>query len=200
MNSEKWNDLINKTDKERNNKDFWMSVKRMIGKTNSTEMRYLKGHHIEEIYEDEGKEIIFRETWKKIFQISEEENDLKENYRIVKNQKQQNHQKLNPSEMTDYRTLVTETELITTRKIKNVIKSFKQRAPGEDTLIKYHLERVPPNMIKNLETIYNASFAISYYPQQFKNSLIMISLRYGRIFCLESQKIDGTEYLIKGID
>ena len=25
--------------------------------------------------------------------------------------------------------------------------------------------------------------------------LTMTSLRYGRIFCLESQKIDGTEYL-----
>ena len=49
-----------------------MSVKRMIGKTNSTEMRYLKGHNNEEIYEDEGKEKIFRENWKKIFQISEE--------------------------------------------------------------------------------------------------------------------------------
>ena len=28
----------------------------------------------------------------------------------------------------------------------------------------------------------------------------MTSLSYGRVFCLESQKIDGTEYLIKGID
>ena len=52
-----------------------MSVKRMIGKTNSTEMTYLKGHKNEEIYEDEGKEKILRENWKKIFQISEEKND-----------------------------------------------------------------------------------------------------------------------------
>ena len=49
---------------------------------------YFKGHNNEEIYEDEGKEKIFRENWKKIFQISEEENDHfdKENDRIVKNQ------------------------------------------------------------------------------------------------------------------
>ena len=89
----KWNNLIDNTDKERNNKDFWMSVKRMIGKTNSTEMRYLKGHNNEEIYEDEGKEKIFREKWKEKIQKSEEENDNfdKENDRIVKNQIQQNH-------------------------------------------------------------------------------------------------------------
>ena len=30
--------------------------------------------------------------------------------------------------------------------------------------------------------------------------LYMTSLSYGRVFCLESQKIDGTEYIIKGID
>ena len=49
------------------------------------------------------KKKIFRETWKKIFQISEEENDHfdKENYRIVKNQIQQKtKQKINPLDMT----------------------------------------------------------------------------------------------------
>ena len=75
--------------------------------------------------------------------------------------------------MTDYRTLATETEFINTREIKNIIKFFKQRAPGEDTLTKYHLERVPPNLIKNLETIFNASLAIGYYSPQFKNSLMI---------------------------
>ena len=29
-----------------------------------------------------------------------------------------------------------------------------------------------------------------------KMILLMTSLSYGRVFCLESQKIDGTEYLI----
>ena len=56
-------------------------------------MRYLKGHNNEEIYSDEGKENIFRENWKIIFQISEEENNQfdRENDRIVKNQRQQNY-------------------------------------------------------------------------------------------------------------
>ena len=85
LNNEKWNNLIEKTDKERNCKDYWMSIKRMIGKTNSTEMRYLRGHNNEEIYDDEGKEKIFRENWRKIFQISEEENNQfdRDNDRIV---------------------------------------------------------------------------------------------------------------------
>ena len=91
----------------------------MIGKTNSTEMRYLEGHNNEEIYEDKGEEKIFKENWKKIFQISEKEYDHfdRENDRIVKNHIQQNQQKFNPLEMTNYKTLETETELITTGEI-----------------------------------------------------------------------------------
>ena len=132
LNNEKWNKLIENTDEERNCKDYWMSIKRMIGKTNSTEMRYLRGHNNEEIYDDEGKEKIFRENWRKIFQISEEENNQfdRDNDRIVLNQIQQNHQILNPLEITILNALRNETDLISTREIKNIIKTFKQRAPG----------------------------------------------------------------------
>ena len=182
LNNDKWNELIANTDTERNNKDFWLSIKRMIGKSTSSEMRYLRGHNNEEVYEDEGKENIFRKNWKKIFQISEEENatfDM-DNDRIVRNFIQQNHHKLNPLPLTNYPDLRNETEMITTKEIKNVIKSFKQRAPGEDTLTKYHLERVPPNMIKNLTTIFNASLAIGYYPQQYKNSLMIFIPKVGK--------------------
>ena len=65
LNNDKWNELIAKTDTERNNKDFWLSIKRMIGKSTSSEMRYLRGHSNEEVYEDDGKENIFRKNWKK---------------------------------------------------------------------------------------------------------------------------------------
>ena len=46
--------LIKQTRKEIA-KIFGCQKKKMIGKTNSTEIRYLKGHNNEEIYEDEGK-------------------------------------------------------------------------------------------------------------------------------------------------
>ena len=35
-----------------------------------------------------------------------------------------------------------------------------------------------------------------HLPEIDTNTYIMTSLRYGRIFCLEFQKIDGTEYLM----
>ena len=118
-------------------------------------MRYLRGHNNEEVYEDERKENIFRKKWKTIFQIFEEENATfdRDNDRLVRNFIQQNYHNLNPLPLTNYPDLRNETEIITTKEIKNVIKSFKQRAPREETLTKYHLERVPPNLIKNSATI-----------------------------------------------
>ena len=154
----------------------------MIGKSTSSEMRYLREHNYEEVYENEGKENIFRKKFKKIFQISDEENATfdRDNDRIVRNFIQENYHKHNPLPLTNYPDLRNETEMITTKEIKNVIKSFKQHAPGEDTLTKYHLERVPPNMIKNLTTIFNASLAIGYYPLQYKNSLMIFIPKVGK--------------------
>ena len=61
LQNEQWNRLIENTDKLRNSRDFWLSIKRTIGKTTSTEIRYVK-----EIYDEQGKESIFKENWKKI--------------------------------------------------------------------------------------------------------------------------------------
>ena len=99
---------------------------------------------------------------------------------FVRNSIRQNHQILNPLPLTNYPDLRNEAEMINTKEIKNEMKSFKQRAPGKDTLTKYHLERVPPNMIKNLATFFNASLAIGYYPQQYKNSLMIFIPKVGK--------------------
>ena len=82
LNNDKWNDLIAKTDTERNNKDFWLSIKRMIGKSTSSEMRYLRGHNNEEVYEDEGKENISLITAKSSFNDAATD-DLSRGYGIL---------------------------------------------------------------------------------------------------------------------
>ena len=50
--------------------------------------------------------------------------------------------------------------------------------------------------------IYNKNIItlLAYTPKRISNScnfiMFLLRLRYGRIFCLEFQKIDGTEYLM----
>ena len=114
------------------------------------------------------------------FQKKKITNLIVDNDRIVLNQIQQNHQILNPLEITNFIALRNETDLISTREIKNIIKTFKQRAPVEETFTKYHLDNVPPNIIRNLAIIFNASLAIGYHPQQFKNSIMIFIPKEGK--------------------
>lgn len=54
--------------------DFWKSIKRMLGTNTTYQQRYIKDHNNKEIYDEKGKEKIFRQYWEKIFQITPEEN------------------------------------------------------------------------------------------------------------------------------
>ena len=108
----------------------------MIGKTTSSEMRYFKGHNGEEIHEDKDNEKIFRENWHKIFKISDEKNQQfdKENDTIVTEHLNQRKHLLQPKQNTDLDNFVIETDQISLKDINDVIKTFKQRAPGEDSI------------------------------------------------------------------
>lgn len=163
LKTESWNELIKNT--ERNSKDFWKSIKRMIGQNTITEQRYIKGNHNEDIYEDEEKEQIFRNYWKNIFKISEEENNQfhrvnevnVKQYLIEKAVRKEIARFFNPQQRNDFAP-------VTSNEIVNIIKSLKQRSPGEDDITKYHLSKLPNNMIENFnKTIINNCLAIGYY-------------------------------------
>ena len=177
-----WNELIERTEKERNCKDFWLSVKRMIGKTSSHEVKYLKGTNGEEIFEDRKKAVIFRKYWEKIFQISEEENINfdSETEELVNEFLNGRNRFLTPLEQPDYPSLESETYLVTNKEVKALISSFKQRAPVEDRITKYHLQHLPNNMITNLTTIMNACLATGYFPEIWKISIMVFIPKPGK--------------------
>ena len=69
--------------------------------------------------------------------------------------------------------LAQETNIITEGEVRKIIKTFKQRAPGADKITKYHLDKLPANIILNLTQIFNASLAIGYFPKQWKTSIMI---------------------------
>ena len=173
--TEKWNELVNNTDHERNSKDFWHSIKRMIGKTSSREINYLRGHNGEDIYEDDEKEEIFRNYWQKVFKISDEENiEFDQNHEVaVMENLTVNAESLEPLNHTNYELLKTETDLVYVKEVKDLIKSLKQRSPGEDNITKYHMSELPDNSLKNYTKILNASLATGYFPKIWKVALMI---------------------------
>ena len=148
----------------------------MIGKTSSREINYLRGHKGEDIYEDDEKEEIFRNYWQKVFKISDEENiEFDQNHEVaVMENLTVNTESLEPLNHTNYELLQTETDLVCVKGVKYLIKSLKQRSPGEDNITKYHMSELSDNSLKNYPKILNASLATGYFSKIWKVALMIL--------------------------
>ncbi|KAG0420146.1 RNA-directed DNA polymerase from mobile element jockey [Dictyocoela roeselum] len=175
LKNEQLENLISQTDMERNSKDFWMSIKRMIGNNSLCQQKYMKDHNNKEIYDDKGKEKLFREYWSKVFKISVEENaefdhdtELEVNNYII-----DNTEKIVTYPRVDNNRLADSINPVQMCELKKIINSMKQKAPGEDEITKYHLINMPNNMLLNLQKIINASLSIGHYPSVWKTSIMI---------------------------
>jgi hypothetical protein len=179
LSDDSWNTLIEKTDKERNDGDFWKSITRMIGHNTTQELRLIKGPNGDDIYDDDKKEEIFRQYWSQIFTITEEENLTfdQQQEEIVTEFNSNFHDRLQPKfEPNNRRPGIK----ITPKDVIESIKSFKQKSPGEDGITKYHLTNLPNNMIQNLATILNSSLKSGYYPSIWKTATIIFIPKPGK--------------------
>jgi hypothetical protein len=181
LKTQTWNDLIEKTDIETNSKDFWQSIKRMIGRTTTKEQKYLKGHNNEDIYDSDKKEELFRKYWETVFKISDEENaDFDQETDETVRTLIRDNNSLKPLTKIETNRLIRETHPISTWELIASIKSFKQKSPGEDGLTKYHLINLPPNMIENFKNILNAALSIGHFPQIWKTSIMIFIPKPGK--------------------
>ena len=69
-----WDRQIEKLDVEQNPKTFWTSVKKLQGTGDKIKASYIKDHYNQTVYDKDKKENIFRQYWRNIFNISEDEN------------------------------------------------------------------------------------------------------------------------------
>ena len=91
----------------------------MIGKTTSSEIRYLRGHNGEEIHEDKDKERTFRENWKKnISNIKQRKSTIcRKNDKTVTEFLDHRKHLLEPKQNTDFGHCSIETDLISFKEI-----------------------------------------------------------------------------------
>uniref|UniRef100_A0A2P2HYG4 RNA-directed DNA polymerase from mobile element jockey-like n=1 Tax=Hirondellea gigas TaxID=1518452 RepID=A0A2P2HYG4_9CRUS len=175
LRTEQWNDLIKQTDLEHKSKDFWASIKTMLGTNTTNQQRYIKDHNDKEIYEDKDKEVIFRKYWEKIFQITPEENKEfdKETDTKVNQYIDDNLDRYQTLEEVDLDRLYQQTNLVTIEELNKTIASFKHKSPGIDEITKYHLINLPNKMLINLLKIINSCLSIGYFPKIWKTSIII---------------------------
>ena len=139
--------MIRKVSKTNDPKQFWTSIKKLQGNSNKTNMKYIRDHHNNLIQDPTHIETIFRQHWKDVFRISDEENQNfdQDQETEIEDIILDNRHNLRPYITTD-NTRIQQT-YITDDELKRAIAQTKQKTPGESGITKAHLSRLPDNMM-----------------------------------------------------
>lgn len=150
---------------------FWSKIKALKVSTNSNPSYILSNNT--KIYEDREKEIIFRNIWKNVFRISEEENEEfdTDNENRVHEYLRQNIKRTLPYD-TLWPTRCSETNFVASAikewEVRRIIKKMKNNAPGQSGINKTILTELPDMAITKLNDIFNAALSLGYFPDKFK--------------------------------
>ena len=164
---------------------FWGNIKKLIG-NNKEIIEYLidVNNNNNKIYKNKEKEVLYRNIWQGIFQIPPDENrhfDLAtEN--MVKNCLERNRENITPYQYANLARLDEGNILrpIRNNDVVNIIKSFKNKAPGISGINKIILSQLPATAIERYSLISNLTFSMGYYPFAYKNGLLIFAQKQGK--------------------
>lgn len=177
QNNKNWESKVNNLNNiYKDPKNFWQNINKLKGSTDNHK-GYLV-HENRKIYDDKGKEQIFRDIWSKVFRISQEENQefdqeteitvndyINDNTFNISPNIQGNPQLLN----NDYFTLE-----ITIEDIKNIIKQMKNNSPGQTKINKTILQKLPDETLEVYRMLLNISLSMGYFPKVFKHAKLKL--------------------------
>ena len=165
---------------------FWGGVGRLIG--NQKEIQeYILDPNVRNrrIFEPEEKEGIYRNIWKNIFGIPPEDNTQfnQQNEERVLEFLRQNDDRRTPHQFADLNRLDQNNYLLAPVRasdIDQIIKKFKNKAPGISGINKLILSNLPREAIEVFAIITNLTLSMGYYPIIFKNGLLIFSQKGGK--------------------
>ena len=158
-------------------KKFWQNLKQLKDNPNNQKTYIL--HDNKKIYDEKGKEQIFRNIWKNVFRISPTENlqfDL-DNEKVVDNYINNNKLEISPYHQANSHNLNNDnyfTSEITLQDIKNVIKQLKNNTPGQTNINKFILQKLPDEVLSIYTKLLNISLSMGYFPIIFKHAKIKL--------------------------
>ena len=165
---------------------FWGNIKKLIG-SDKERIEYLIdiNNNNNKVYKDEEKEILYRNIWQNIFEIPPEENRHfdQANEKRVKAFLEHNRETMTPHQFADLNRLDSNNVLIkpvTVSDVNNIIKKFKNKAPGISGINKLILSNLPVNAIERYSLITNLTLSMGYYPYVYKNGLLIFTPKQGK--------------------
>ena len=169
-----WNGLIERLDLDEDPTRFWKTVRRLKG-TDKQKTPYLKDHHNNKVHTPEGKEILFRNHWTKIFTDEDAEDNSfdREFTEDVANRLNDDFETIRTYDYGDLTRLGPGCPAITTDELKRTIMTFKQKAPGPTGITTEQIRRLPQNMYDYLIHIMNQSLSAGYFPDKLKHAIMI---------------------------
>ena len=185
INNEFWDNKISEMDINYNNpKKFWRDIKLLQGGKEGPNPYLIDGNG-RKIKDKVGKEELLRETWSKTFKISNEENLAFDatHEATINNYLRDNGYRIKPYQYANLNRLDENnflTKPIKSVDIKQIIKSFKNKAPGESQVNKLLLSNITDKMIDKFKYILNLSLSMGYYPMYFKSGILCLINKPGK--------------------
>ncbi len=167
--SSNWENNINNIIQiSKDTKTFWRKIKLLRG-NNNTHTNYLVDKEGNKYYTDKQKCRVMEDTWKDIFRITEEEENIFdaqhsehiESFIEVHKHRVTAH---NTAQLTRLNNGCISVRPITTDEIKRHISRFKNKAPGSSRINKKVLENCPKKAIISLTNIFNACYSAGFFP------------------------------------
>lgn len=156
-------------------KNFWKKIKTIKGNVNPQPPYIIDNNR--KIGNNSEKEEVFREIWKRVFRISDEENmdfDMNTEH-MVHEYLRTNMDRTLPFDDININRF-NDSDLITSSikvwEIKQIIKNMKNNAPGYSGINKKIISELPEIAFIKLVDILNAALSLGYYPDLFKVGII----------------------------
>ena len=184
LSNENWSNKIKSIEGDyRDPKKFWKEVKKLKGTENMT-ITYLidEDNNNSKVHDTEGQLKLFEQYWKKIFSISEEENRQfdQENEDRVLEIMNRNREKYDHFETVDLSRMDEENyqiKPVTSNMVKNIIKTFKNKAPGASGINKMILVNLPNIAYDIYAELATWAISMGYFPKIFKEGIIILILK-----------------------
>ena len=177
----KWNEIIAKTDEETTPKIFWRNIKRLKGEINKKQI-ILKNRDGEITEDPVVLEEKFRRKWRKIFQISEEEEEDFDDQHdaLIKTRMIPLIHRTTPYAVIDNNRFTPLEPAFGMEELTSAIAGTKQRAPGLSGVTKKHLEEAPLRTRVQLLELLNACYNVGYYPDVYKTAKMIFIQKPGK--------------------
>lgn len=173
-----WEQMVSDIEKDyRNPSKFWKGVQRLLG-SEAKSTPYIITDNGTRLFEEKAQEAEFRNYWKEIYKISDEENldFCQETQTEVEKFLEDHKENWEPFDTIDMNRLEpnnTLTKKISKSEVFKTIKEFKnKKAPGISKISKEIICQLPDNMITIFTNILNASLSAGIFPDKFKKAIL----------------------------